>query len=163
MVKYSPDSVDVYASKEKLDSITLAYTERLNYVNFRDTLLINARLEKIKGVKSVAEAQKKGGKVSDVNQITFSAPVFISETGASEPALSGAVAATAQGKFSAAPVKGNAGVYLFQVKSKNTRTQEYKEGVYEMSLKQKAMQYAGNFMQELFAKANVKDNRYLFF
>ena len=120
-------------------------------------------LEKIKGVKSVAEAQKKGGKVSDVNQITFTAPVFISETGASEPALSGAVAATAQGKFSAAPVKGNAGVYLFQVKSKNTRTQEYKEGVYEMSLKQKAMQYAGNFMQELFAKANVKDNRYLFF
>ncbi|MBQ3828447.1 MAG: SurA N-terminal domain-containing protein [Prevotella sp.] len=120
-------------------------------------------MEKIKGVKSVAEAQKKGGKVSDVNQITFTAPVFISETGASEPALSGAVAATAQGKFSAAPVKGNAGVYLFQVKSKNTRTQEYKEGVYEMSLKQKAMQYAGNFMQELFAKANVKDNRYLFF
>jgi len=120
-------------------------------------------MEKIKGVKSVAEAQKKGGKVRDVNQITFSAPVFISETGASEPALSGAVAATAQGKFSAAPVKGNAGVYLFQVKSKNTRTQEYKEGVYEMSLKQKAMQYAGNFMQELFAKANVKDNRYLFF
>ncbi|MBP3826911.1 MAG: SurA N-terminal domain-containing protein [Prevotella sp.] len=120
-------------------------------------------MEKIKGVKSVAEAQKKGGKVSDVNQITFSAPVFISETGASEPALSGAVAATAQGKFSAAPVKGNAGVYLFQVKSKNTRTQEYKEGVYEISLKQKAMQYAGNFMQELFAKANVKDNRYLFF
>ncbi len=120
-------------------------------------------MEKIKGVKSVAEAQKKGGKVSDVNQITFSAPVFISETGASEPALSGAVAATAQGKFSAAPVKGNAGVYLFQVKSKNTRTQEYKEGVYEMSLKQKALQYAGNFMQELFVKANVKDNRYLFF
>ena len=120
-------------------------------------------MEKIKGVKSVAEAQKKGGKVRDVNQITFSAPVFISETGASEPALSGAVAATAQGKFSAAPVKGNAGVYLFQVKSKNTRTQEYKEGVYEMSLKQKAMQYAGNFMQELFVKANVKDNRYLFF
>ncbi len=120
-------------------------------------------LEKIKGVKSIAEAQKKGGKVSDIDQITFTAPVFISETGASEPALSGAVAATAQGKFSAAPVKGNAGVYLFQVKSKNTRTQEYKEGVYEMSLKQKALQYAGNFMQELFVKANVKDNRYLFF
>ena len=120
-------------------------------------------LEKIKGVKSIAEAQKKGGKVSDVDQITFTAPVFISETGASEPALSGAVAATAQGKFSANPVKGNAGVYLFQVKSKSPRTQEYKEGVYELSLKQKALQYAGNFMQELFVKANVKDNRYLFF
>ena len=54
-VKYSPDSVDVYASTGKLDSITLAYTERLNYVNFRDTLLINAQLEKIKGVKMVPD------------------------------------------------------------------------------------------------------------
>ena len=54
-VKYSPDSVDVYASTDKLDSITLAYTERLNYVNFRDTLLINAHLEKIKGAKMVPD------------------------------------------------------------------------------------------------------------
>ena len=34
---------------------------------------------------------------------------------------------------------------------------------YEQRLKQKALQYAGNFMSELYAKANVKDNRYLFF
>ena len=43
-VQYWPDSVDVYASKEKLDSISTMYTEQLNYVNFRDTLFVNVHL-----------------------------------------------------------------------------------------------------------------------
>ena len=30
-------------------------------------------------------------------------------------------------------------------------------------LRQKSMQYAGNFMNELYINANVVDNRYLFF
>ena len=71
-------------------------------------------MAKLKGVNSIAAAQAKGAKVSTVNQITFAAPAFIQATGAAEPALSGAVAATAQGKFCSAPVKGNAGVYVFQ-------------------------------------------------
>ena len=31
-VEYQPDSVTVYAPKEKLDSINILYTEQLNYV-----------------------------------------------------------------------------------------------------------------------------------
>lgn len=54
-------------------------------------------MAKLKGVNSIAAAQAKGAKVSTVNQITFAAPAFIQATGAAEPALSGAVAATAQG------------------------------------------------------------------
>ena len=54
-VKYYPDSVDVYASQALLDSITVVYSENLNYVNFRDTLVVNANLEKIKGVKMVPD------------------------------------------------------------------------------------------------------------
>lgn len=54
-VKYYPDSVDVYASQTLLDSISVVYSEHLNYVNFRDTLLVNANLEKIKGVKMVPD------------------------------------------------------------------------------------------------------------
>ena len=54
-VKYSPDSVDVYASQALLDSISVVYSEHLNYVNFRDTLVVNANLEKIKGVKMVPD------------------------------------------------------------------------------------------------------------
>lgn len=57
-------------------------------------------MAKAKDVKNIAAAQAKGAKVDAVNQITFAAPVFVMSVGASEPALSGAVAATAKGKFS---------------------------------------------------------------
>lgn len=120
-------------------------------------------LAKLQGVKSVAAAKAKGGKVEAVNQVTFASPVFISSTGMSEPALSGAVAATKKGAFSSHAVKGNGGVYLFQVASKVNRPVKYNAAEYEQRAKQKAMQWAGNFMQEIYIKANVKDNRYLFF
>ena len=116
-----------------------------------------------KGVKSVSAAKGKGAKVSTVNQVTFAAPVFVQTTGMSEPALSGAVAATAKGKFCAQPIKGNGGVYLFQVTGKKTRPVKFNEKEYEQRQRQKVMQYAGNFMQELYFKAGVKDNRYMFF
>lgn len=54
-VQYWPDSVDIYASQEKLDSIRMIYTEPLNYVNFRDTLQVTCRLMKQTGVKTVPE------------------------------------------------------------------------------------------------------------
>lgn len=120
-------------------------------------------MAKVKGVNSIQAAKAKGAKVSDLNQITFASPAFVTATGASEPALSGAVAATQQGKFSSHAVKGNAGVYLFQVKSKKMRPGKFNEQETEQRLKQKAMQYAGNFMQELVMNADVVDNRYLFF
>ncbi|MDD7257243.1 MAG: SurA N-terminal domain-containing protein [Prevotellaceae bacterium] len=117
----------------------------------------------IKGVKTIADANRKGGKILDINQITFAAPVFVQVTGASEPALSGAVAGLQKGKFCAKPVKGNAGVYLFQVKDKAARGTKYDAKKYEAQLRQKYLQFASNFMQELMLKAGVMDNRYLFF
>ena len=59
-VQYWPDSVTVYAPAELLDSINLVYTEPLNYVNFRDTLMIECNLQKHKGVKFVPEQIKIG-------------------------------------------------------------------------------------------------------
>ena len=120
-------------------------------------------MAKLKGVNSIAAAQAKGAKVSTVNQITFAAPAFIQATGAAEPALSGAVAATAQGKFCSAPVKGNAGVYVFQVVKKQLRPAKYNEEQQIQMCRQRAMQYMGNFMQDLVFGAGVVDNRYLFF
>ena len=120
-------------------------------------------MAKVNGVKSIAAAKAKGGKISSVNQITFAAPTFIAATGASEPALSGAVSATKKGAFSAHAVKGNAGVYLFQVTNKSNRPVKFDEKTYEQKCRQKSMQYAGNFMNELYMKAHVVDNRYLFF
>ena len=54
-VSYSPDSVLIYASDQKLDSINMVYTEQLNYANFRDTLRVACELSKIKGVKMVPD------------------------------------------------------------------------------------------------------------
>ena len=117
-------------------------------------------MAKLKGVNSIAAAQAKGAKVSTVNQITFAAPAFIQATGAAEPALSGAAA---QGKFCSAPVKGNAGVYVFQVVKKQMRPAKYNEEQQIQMCRQRAMQYMGNFMQDLVFGAGVVDNRYLFF
>lgn len=120
-------------------------------------------MAKAKDVKSVSAAKAKGATVAPVNQVTFSAPVFVMSTGASEPALSGAVAATAKGQFSAKPVKGNAGVYVFQVTNRTTRPGKFEAKAEEDKARQKALQFAGNFMNELVIKAGVVDDRYLFF
>ena len=120
-------------------------------------------MAKLNGVKSVAAAKAKGANVSTVNQVTFAAPVFVPATGASEPALSGAVAATAKGKFCKLPVKGNAGVYVFEVTNKTQRPGKFDAATEMQKLRQKEMQMASNFMNELYIKAKVVDNRYLFF
>ena len=120
-------------------------------------------MAKLNGVKSVAAAKAKGANVSTVNQVTFAAPVFVPATGASEPALSGAVAATAKGKFCKLPVKGNAGVYVFEVTNKTQRPGKFDAATEMQKLRQKEMQMAGNFMNELYINAKVVDNRYLFF
>ena len=120
--------------------------------------------EKLAGVKSIDEAVKQNAVVDTVRQITFSAPVFVSRTGASEPALSGAVAAAQKGEFSKAVVKGNGGAYVFQVLDQTKRqgaTFDAKKE--EQRLSQIAGQAVGRFLQELYMKADVVDNRYLFF
>jgi peptidyl-prolyl cis-trans isomerase D len=121
-------------------------------------------MAKLNGVNSINAAKAKGAKVSTVDKITFAAPAFIPATGAAEPALSGAVAATKQGQFSKHAVKGNAGVYLFQVVKKQKRAgQKFDVAAQMQQNRQQAMQAAGNFMQDLILNANVVDNRYLFF
>ena len=131
-------------------------------------VLNDKKFEQIKSkyanVKSIADAQKAGAKVDSVNQITFGAPVFIQSTGASEPTLAGAVAGVKQGEFSPSIVKGNAGAYLFQVTRKAAREGEkFDAKAMEMRLQQQATQAASRFISELYQKANVVDNRYLFF
>lgn len=143
-----------------LNDAVVKETVKAEVIKDKKAEMIEAKLN---GVKNIAAAKAKGGKVSSVNQITFAAPVFIAATGASEPALSGAVAGTKKGAFSAHAVKGNAGVYLFQVANKTNRPVKFDAKTYEQKCRQKAMQYAGNFMNELYLNAHVVDNRYLFF
>jgi peptidyl-prolyl cis-trans isomerase D len=119
---------------------------------------------KLAGVADIAAAKAKGATIDSVNQITFTAPVFVQTTGASEPALAGAVAAVKQGEFSKALVKGNGGAYLFQVlKKADHEGAKFDEKQMEQQLQMQAAQSARLFIQELYQKANVVDNRYLFF
>lgn len=120
-------------------------------------------LAKIKNVKSIAAAKARGALVSEVSQVTFAAPVFVQATGSSEPALSGAVYATKPGAFCARPVQGQAGVYQFQVLQRSRNASKYDEKAQEAKLRQKALQYAGNYMNELYINGKIVDNRYLFF
>ncbi len=59
-VQYWPDSVDIYASSDKLDSIRYVSTELLNHAGFRDTLIVECRLAHIKDVKVVPERVRVG-------------------------------------------------------------------------------------------------------
>lgn len=49
----SPDSVTIYASRQKLDSIKWVATEEINRNDVRDTLVVNTNLQHIDGVKMV--------------------------------------------------------------------------------------------------------------
>ena len=134
----------------------------------RQEVVRDKKFEKIQanlaGVASIAAAKEKGARIDTVRQITFSAPVFVQATGSSEPALSGAVAAAKQGDFSKALVKGNGGAYLFQVLKKAEREGvKYDEKTAETQLRQQAIQATSRFLQELYQKSDVVDNRYLFF
>ena len=134
----------------------------------KSEVLRDKKFEQIKakfaGVADIEAAKAKGARIDSVNQVTFSAPVFVQATGASEPALSGAIAASKQGEFSKSLVKGNGGAYLFKVlKKANREGVKYDEKSTEQMLKQQAVQAASRFIQELYQKANVVDNRYLFF
>lgn len=120
-------------------------------------------LADISDVKSIDDAKAKGAKVVMVDQVTFDAPAYIAAVGGSEPALSGAVAATEKGAFSSKPVTGNGGVFLFQVVDKSTKAGEYDAKAELAKQAQKLKQKASAFTSDLYVASGVVDNRYLFF
>ena len=120
--------------------------------------------KKLNGAASIEAAKAKGATVSTVDQVTFSAPAFIQATGASEPAISGVAAALKQGEFCKRVIKGNGGAYMVKViKKANRAGVKFDDKQVEAQLQQQALQAASQYMQELYLKAKVVDNRYLFF
>ena len=121
--------------------------------------------EKYASVKSVTEAKSKGMLVDTVKQISFSAPAYVKAIGASEPALSGAVASAKQGAFSDHLVKGKQAAYLFQVLKKGEKENPYKDAkAIDRQLQMQGTQMVFNrLMYDLYQNAKVVDNRYLFF
>lgn len=48
-----PDSITIFAPREKLDSIHYIYTRELNYSDIHDTLIVKSELQQLKGVKTI--------------------------------------------------------------------------------------------------------------
>ena len=117
-------------------------------------------------VKGMSIAQVKGMKdaVSDsVKHVTFSAPAYISVTRSSEPVIGAVAAKTAANKVSA-PIKGNGGVYMIQVYAKEKGSEKFDAKQEETTLTNMAVRIAGNqLINDLYQKAKVVDQRYLFF
>lgn len=121
--------------------------------------------EKMATCTSVAEVAKIQGAVQDtVRQSTFAYPASVMAIGASEPALSGAIAKTEKGNF-VQGVKGNSGVYAFQVLNaeKAPEMNDTDKEVAASQLVSQQMRAASRFMGDLFQKAKITDNRYLFY
>jgi peptidyl-prolyl cis-trans isomerase D len=121
-------------------------------------------IEQLSKTKSIAEAKRLKGAVSDtVSNVTFSAPAAIMCTQSSEPAISGKASVAKQGAY-VTGIKGNGGVYAFQVLNKQTtKGAKYDEKQEMAQLAGVALQGAYRYANELFKNAKVKDHRYLFF
>ncbi len=120
-------------------------------------------LAEMNGVTSIEQVKNMANAVSDtIKHITFSAPTFVAVTRASEPTL-GAVASKSEINKVSTPIKGNTAVYVMQVINKENNAEEFNGKNEESTLSMMATRYASNFIKDLYDKAKVKDNRYLYF
>ena len=121
-------------------------------------------MEEMKKYNSIAQVKGMKDAVSDsVKHVTFSAPAYISVTRSSEPVIGAVAAKTAANKVSA-PIKGNGGVYMIQVYAKEKGSEKFDAKQEETTLTNMAVRIAGNqLIYDLYQKAKVADQRYLFF
>ncbi len=120
-------------------------------------------LEKMNGVKSIADVAKIEGAVTDtIRHITFSGNAFISKVGASEPVLSGSVSTAKKGDFKSG-IKGKSAVYAYQVLDQKKIDAKFDKKQEEQKLQQTIMRSLGNFLNELRQKADISDKRYIFY
>lgn len=121
-------------------------------------------MEEMKKYNSIAQVKGMKDAVSDsVKHVTFSASAYISVTRSSEPVIGAVAAKTAANKVSA-PIKGNGGVYMIQVYAKEKGSEKFDAKQEEATLTNMAVRIAGNqLINDLYQKAKVVDQRYLFF
>ena len=159
------------------DHMMVAALDRINPVGYRninsvaDMLRSEIRRDKkaelimadMKACTSIDQAKAVKNAVSDtVKHVTFSAPAYISMTRGSEPVI-GAVASKTAVNATSAPVKGNAGVYMVQVLSKDNGSEKLDVKSEETTLTNMYARFATQFINDLYQKAEVVDNRYLYF
>ena len=159
------------------DHLMVVALEKINPVGYRNinTVADMLRMEilrdkkaakimaEMNGISSFDQAKGMANAVNDtIKHITFSAPTYVGITRASEPVL-GAVASKSEVNKVSAPVKGNAGVYVMQIINKENNAEEFNTKNEEAALANMSTRFASSFINDLYERANVKDDRYLYF
>ena len=158
------------------DHLMVVALEKINPAGYRNINLVADMLkaEIIKDKKAekimaelngadINKAKSAANAVSDtVKHITFAAPAYVSITRASEPVL-GTFASKTEVNKTTAPIKGNAGVYVMQIINKDKSAETFDAKTEESNLENMAARYSNSFISDLYKKAEVKDDRYLYF
>ena len=158
------------------DHLMVVALEKINPAGYRNINLVADMLkaEIIKDKKAekimaelngadINKAKSAANAVSDtVKHITFAAPAYVSITRASEPVL-GAFASKTEVNKTTAPIKGNAGVYVMQIINKDKSAETFDAKTEESNLENMAARYSNSFISDLYKKAEVKDDCYLYF
>ena len=158
------------------DHMMVVALEKINPVGYRNIntvadmlrmeILRDKKAEKILAQMNGASLEQVKGMENAVNDtikhITFGAPTYVGVTRASEPVL-GAIASKSELNKATAPVKGNAAVYVMQVINKENNAEEFNAKNEETTLATMSARFASSFINDLYEKANVKDDRYLYF
>ncbi|MEG2149609.1 MAG: SurA N-terminal domain-containing protein [Bacteroidaceae bacterium] len=127
---------------------------------------------KAKNISNFEQCKSITNVITDtVKYVNFASPTFVNALRSSEP-LVGAYASITDVNKMSAPIKGNAGVFVFQVYSKEKQNEVFNEKTEEQTI----ANMAGNSIRQffyslyqmpttnrLYQNAKVKDTRYLFF
>ena len=118
---------------------------------------------KAKNITNFDQAKTIANVMTDsVKHVSFAAPSYVAMTRGSEPSLGAYASVTEVNKVSA-PVKGTAGVYVFQIYNKEKTNETFDAKSEENNLQNMSMRTVSRFINDLYQKGDVKDTRYLFF
>ncbi|MGN0310272.1 MAG: peptidylprolyl isomerase [Bacteroides sp.] len=118
---------------------------------------------KAAGVTTIDQVKAQPNAVSDsIKMVTFSAATYVPSLRSSEPLVS-AFASVAALQSTSAPIKGNGGVFVLQPYAKNQTAEEYNQDTEEITISNMYQRMASQYLNDLYMKADVKDNRYLYF
>lgn len=120
--------------------------------------------EKMQGITVLKDAQAIPGAATDtLRRVSFSGLTYVPLVGTLEPAVAGAVSGMKQGEVKCG-IRGNGGVYALQVlnqsKQQDAKYDQKAEEQQNVQMNARALQ---SLTRDLFLKADVQDNRYLFY
>ena len=162
------------------DHIVAVVLERVNPKGYRRVEdvkdMLVAEIQKNKKAEKIAEMFKSNnaqsleqykvleGAISDsLRLVSFNAPAYVSELRSSEPALS-AFASVAKANSMSKPLKGNSAVIVATLVGEENQNEEFKQEDEQKSIVDRNVRIINRTLfMDLFQKANIQDNRYLFF